>query len=37
VDELIDKLDRKVVKHKTRLQERRGEAAKRDLSALATA
>ena len=37
VDELVDKLDRKVVKHKTRLQERRGDAAKRELNALATA
>ena len=37
VDELIDKLDRKVVKHKTRLQERRGEAVKRDMALQAAA
>lgn len=35
VDELVDKLDRKVVKHKTRLQERRGDSARRELHALA--
>ena len=35
VDALIDKLDRKVVKHKTRLKERRGETIKRDVTALA--
>ena len=37
VDELVDKLDRQVVKHKNRLQERRAESAKRDAAVLAAA
>lgn len=37
VDVLIDKLDRKVVRHKTRLKERRGDASKRNMSGLAAA
>lgn len=36
VDELVDKLDRRVVKHKNRLQEHRGDMSKRDMSVLAT-
>lgn len=37
VDQLVDKLDRRVVKHKTRVQERRGNVTRRDVQALATA